>query len=239
MRQRATARRLSDTSSCEPKRIGTSRVAAIWNGRYRRPDHDSDVVSESWLERWRWFVDPRKGRALDIGCGTGHDAEVLTRWGFRVTAVDISEVAIARSRARNPGVIHRVLDARDLPILFERYRFVLANLSLHYFDRSDTRRIFGSIENLLEPRGVFVFRVNAYDDVEFGAQGGAAPLGGAWECVKVGGVPKQFFTEGKLAEVLAGARWRIVYAEKLAIHRYGQRKSVFEVVVQKSSRESR
>lgn len=39
------------------------------------------------------------GRALDVGCGEGADAIWLARHGWTVTAVDISEVALARARA--------------------------------------------------------------------------------------------------------------------------------------------
>jgi SAM-dependent methyltransferase len=40
------------------------------------------------------------GRALDVGCGEGADALWLAGRGWRVTAVDVSEVALARAAAR-------------------------------------------------------------------------------------------------------------------------------------------
>lgn len=39
------------------------------------------------------------GRALDLACGEGRNAIWLAQRGWRVTAVDFSEVAIARARA--------------------------------------------------------------------------------------------------------------------------------------------
>ena len=38
------------------------------------------------------------GRALDVGCGEGADAIWLARSGWTVTAIDISDVALARAR---------------------------------------------------------------------------------------------------------------------------------------------
>lgn len=38
------------------------------------------------------------GRALDVGCGEGADAIWLAQQGWTVTAIDISEVALARAR---------------------------------------------------------------------------------------------------------------------------------------------
>lgn len=48
----------------------------------------------------------RPGDALDIGCGEGADAIWLAQQGFRVTAVDLSSVALnrARSHAEAAGV---------------------------------------------------------------------------------------------------------------------------------------
>ncbi len=46
------------------------------------------------------------GRAVDLGCGPGHDAIYLRRKGFNVTAVDIAPAAIelARRNAAEAGV---------------------------------------------------------------------------------------------------------------------------------------
>ncbi|MFB7949772.1 FAD-dependent oxidoreductase [Kitasatospora phosalacinea] len=67
------------------KRYGESEQ--IWSGR---PNASLTVQA----------ADLKPGRALDLGCGEGGDALWLAERGWRVTAVDISRVALERAAAR-------------------------------------------------------------------------------------------------------------------------------------------
>lgn len=70
------------------------------------------------------------GRALDLGCGEGGDAVWLARRGWRVTAVDISAVALARTRegAEGYGVAELVdLQRHDLAESFPDGEFDLVS----------------------------------------------------------------------------------------------------------------
>lgn len=49
------------------------------------------------------------GRAVDLGCGTGHQARYLAARGWTVTAVDDAREALARSRP-TPGITWRRAD---------------------------------------------------------------------------------------------------------------------------------
>src|SRR5919199_5652595 len=71
---------------------------------------------EAWNERYRaapvlWQVDPgpflgaevgsrEPGTALDLGAGEGRNSLWLAERGWRVTAVDLSDVAVAKGRER-------------------------------------------------------------------------------------------------------------------------------------------
>lgn len=71
-----------------------------WNDRYRHGDY----AKRSWptqLLAERIDSLPR-GRALDLACGIGRNARFLAARGYRVDAVDISEVALAAARGRAP-----------------------------------------------------------------------------------------------------------------------------------------
>lgn len=78
-----------------------------------------------------------KGRALDIGCGTGDTSVYLARAGWEVTGVDFVEAALARARAKAKaaGVAPRLLRA-DVTRLRESgvgdgFRFIVDHGCFH------------------------------------------------------------------------------------------------------------
>ncbi|MET8469208.1 class I SAM-dependent methyltransferase [Streptomyces sp. NPDC006422] len=90
-------------------------TAQEWDERYRASEQlfsgnpNGVLVDE--------VSDMRPGQALDVGCGEGGDALWLARRGWRVTAVDVSEVALRRAAAAGDDVEDRIAWARaDLAV---------------------------------------------------------------------------------------------------------------------------
>src|SRR4051794_37410008 len=101
----------------------------VTEGEHRH-DHGGDVADlftqETWDARyaesermWSGQPNPRlveqvadlsPGDALDVGAGEGADAVWLASEGWRVTALDVSEVALERviAHAREAGAADRV-----------------------------------------------------------------------------------------------------------------------------------
>jgi SAM-dependent methyltransferase len=67
----------------------------IWDERYRESDRIWSGNPNDALVRE--VADLKPGSALDLGCGEGADAIWLAHRGWRVTAVDISGVALERA----------------------------------------------------------------------------------------------------------------------------------------------
>lgn len=84
--------------------------ATEWDDRYAAVDRMWSAEPNGWLVDA--VAELRPGRALDLACGEGRNAAWLHRVGWSVTAVDFSEVGIARGRAEEPGVDWVVADAR-------------------------------------------------------------------------------------------------------------------------------
>ncbi|MEV7404724.1 class I SAM-dependent methyltransferase [Streptomyces sp. NPDC091267] len=86
----------------------TASDAELWDERYRGSDRIWSGNPNTALVREVEGLKP--GRALDLGCGEGADAVWLARWGWQVTATDISRVALGRAagHAAEAGVADRI-----------------------------------------------------------------------------------------------------------------------------------
>ncbi|KPC81596.1 SAM-dependent methyltransferase [Streptomyces sp. NRRL S-4] len=82
--------------------------AEMWDDRYRESDRIWSGNPNVVLVREVEGLTP--GRALDLGCGEGADAVWLARFGWKVTATDISRVALERAavHAADAGVADRI-----------------------------------------------------------------------------------------------------------------------------------
>ncbi|HMO96442.1 MAG TPA: methyltransferase domain-containing protein [Tepidiformaceae bacterium] len=188
--------------------------------------------TDPWLERHLPAMRAAGKRVLEVGCGPGTDAAHLAREGFTVTAFDRANPG---RQARGAAVGWLVADARTLPFRTGSFDVVVASLSLHYLPWAETLRVFREVGELLVPGGIFLFRVNASDDVNHGAGSGAEIEPGFFRMPEgTGGwsETKRFFTEEDVRTVIPGG-----FAVRLLEHRttlrYRDPKQVWEVLAAK------
>lgn len=121
-----------------------------WNERYREADPDfaaHPLVTEALA------AGLPAGPVLELACGPSGSALALAAAGRTVTAVDISDHALAQLglQARRRGLdalVHRVLaDLPGHPVAAERYALVLAT---RYWDPE----VFGSAATAVMPGGL-------------------------------------------------------------------------------------
>lgn len=168
---------------------------------------------------------------LDLGCGPGEDTAELAARGFRVVGCDLSRKAIRTATEEVPIAHFFVADLRSpLPARTAVADVIVASLSLHYFPWQPTVALFGEIRRVLRPGGVFLFRVNATDDKNFGA-GEGEELEPNYYHVPPDGRNnrpyKRFFDEPSLRALLA-PDWQITHLAHRTIYRYGEAKQVWE-----------
>ncbi|MGW7069295.1 class I SAM-dependent methyltransferase [Streptomyces sp. NPDC054855] len=120
-------------------------AAAFWDERYNQSGRLWSGEPNAALVRETEGLAP--GTALDLGCGEGSDAIWLARQGWRVTATDISRVALGRAAEHAAGaqVADRVeWQHHDLGVSFPAgsYDLVSAQFlhSLHEMPREQILR---------------------------------------------------------------------------------------------------
>ena len=193
-------------------------------GEQHHGDHAADVsqlfTQETWDARyaesdriWSGRPNPRlveqvtgrsPGTALDVGAGEGADAVWLAGQGWQVTAMDISEVALARTaaHAREAGVTdrvttlhHDVLGDAPLPGGFD----LVSAQYLH----PPVDRFASTVERLgqaVRPGGLLLVVGHHPDDVTSGVRSGH-------------GHPELLFTPDQVVAVLPADAWDVRLAE--------------------------
>lgn len=186
-------------------------------------------VPDPWLTRWLPLIHRHAAGApvLELGCGSGADTATLTAAGLQVVAVELSAAAAARAQQAAPTARVLVQDVRaEFPPTAAAPGVVLASLSLHYFCWAETQALFDRIRQTLAPGGLFVCRLNASDDVHFGATGHPAIEPGYFN---VDGQLKRFFSQDDIDRLLGG-HWQQLSLEHRHTGKYGAPKALWELV---------
>ena len=123
---------------------GDDRVA---NG----PEKLEYILSKSYV--------PKRGRALELGCGEGHLCRLLETRGFEATGVDISGVAIgwAREKAAETSIARYVQADLCAPGVLpeDRFDLIVDGNCLHCIIGEDRVQFLRNARRLLADGGVF------------------------------------------------------------------------------------
>jgi len=111
------------------------------------------LLERIWLGRL-----PAGARILDVCCGTGYLAELLTQRGYKVTGVDLSPAMIAFARERAPEAEFHVADAArfQAPGEFEGAVSTFDSLN-HILHPEDFEAALRNTAEALKPGGLLVF----------------------------------------------------------------------------------
>ncbi len=74
---------------------------------------------------------------LDLGCGSGRDAEYLSKNGLVVSGIDLSEGLISEAKTRRPNIDFRAMDIADLQFPDSHFDGVWSKLTILHVDRKD------------------------------------------------------------------------------------------------------
>ncbi|QWF79829.1 class I SAM-dependent methyltransferase [Amycolatopsis sp. CA-230715] len=136
--------------------MNSTDAVAFWDGVYSARPAATDPRPNDRLTETVASLPP--GDVLDLGCGDGGDALWLARRGWRVTAVDISAVAVERlaELARSRGLAVTA-ERHDLNESFPDGRFDL--VCACYFHTSfdlDRAKVLRAAAHALRPGGLLL-----------------------------------------------------------------------------------
>ena len=132
-----------------------------WNERYvqRNTPWDTGRPS-SELQRILREHEIVRGRALELGCGTGTNAVFLAQQGFDVTAMDISPLAIEQARAKvdEAGVDVTLLaaDLLKLPDVGPPFQFVFDRGVYHAVRRENLAGYLDTLSRVTALGGMYL-----------------------------------------------------------------------------------
>jgi SAM-dependent methyltransferase len=129
-----------------PERVDYDRVAASYDARYATLDFSG--VERALVA----FVEAPPGlRVLEVGCGTGHWLEVLTRCGACVSGLDRSAEMLRVAASRVPGATLVEGDAGRLPWGDASFDRVVCVNAIHHFP--DGAAFVAEARRVLAPGG--------------------------------------------------------------------------------------
>lgn len=143
---------------------------------------------------------------LELGCGTGNDAARLATEGYSVTALDLSNEAIAQAQRKFGSLATFLVADMTQPLAFPDASFdaVMSNVAMHMFPDEVTRAVFAQVERLVRPAGLFLFHVNSLEDRPLRARNLPARELEPDFVAEETGQTMHFFSEDYLRELLPG-----------------------------------
>jgi ubiquinone/menaquinone biosynthesis C-methylase UbiE len=147
-----------------------TQIVDFWDSYFR-----GQYTGRTWFERWLKSLHPTMPSATDrlltvlgwvngkhiceIGCGTGKLTRELAARGARVSAIDMSLVAVRKAKERNKEFIPKQVDVQQMDAcnLFyndESFDLVIGIWILHHVDIAKAAE---EISRVLKPGGKAVF----------------------------------------------------------------------------------
>jgi SAM-dependent methyltransferase len=156
MRDRSLARQIAQ------QHFDVANPTAWFDVLYRQAAGDSTLIPwadgepNPGLREWLAREQPRRGRAIVVGCGLGEDAEGLAAYGFDVTAFDISPSAIEWAQRNWTGsrVQYRVADLFNAPQEWNgAFDFVFECYTVQALPPEHRARTVACVANFVAPGG--------------------------------------------------------------------------------------
>ena len=113
------------------------------------------------------IISPPVSRALDIGCGIGHTASILTKVSSNVIGIDGNYDMVSKAKNAYPSLTFKALDMRSIHELNLKPMDVVTCFgnTLVHIDNQDVKRVLKQWYDLLEDQGQLLIQIINYDRI--------------------------------------------------------------------------
>lgn len=143
--------------------VSYDKQVTIYEEEYATSDYYWGVKPNSECYKVLQYMPPTKHlKLLDIGCGEGKDAVFFARNGYDVTAFDISDAGIEKTKklADKAGVNVKVFKADILDFrLNTQFDILFSSGVLHYVNPEYRKELFDNYKYLTNKSGMHFFNV--------------------------------------------------------------------------------
>lgn len=191
-----------------------------WDKIHLRAKSREDIRMQydGWLESEEVIFETLKKcntPILDLGCGVGIDTLHLVETGHKVVACDFSNAALEKIKENIPEAETLQFNMKNgIPFEKELFDFVIANKSIHYFSKNETKQLILDLYRVIKKGGSFVFVVNSTNDSNFGAGQGKLLEENFYE---VRGTTKRFFDKESLKNFFDSNHWEFILMNEKTI----------------------
>lgn len=142
--------------------------ANVWNELHKDFASKNPMKYDDWLNEFDDIISNVETEIIDLGCGvTGNNTLYLLEKNKKVLSCDFAEEALKAVSQIN-GAKTLLFDMLDeFPFGDNQTDLIIADLSLHYFNYQDTKKIINEIKRVLKPDGYLLFRVNSTNSTEY------------------------------------------------------------------------
>jgi len=172
-------------------------MRSYWDDRFRKEGYVWGTSPSTTVEHALTFF--RKDNVKTVlvpGAGYGRNTRFFSSAGFKVTGVEISEVACGMAKNFDPQTIFYCRSALDMPLNFGIFDAVYCFNTLHLFLERDRKRFLEECTRKLKDNGLFYCTVFSEKEENFGK--GKEVEKNTFESRP--GRPAHYFTEDDLRE---------------------------------------
>jgi len=138
------------------------------NAKYLVKRYESANVNK--IQQLLLKVFPKNSHLLEIGCGSGRDANFMIENNYKITAIDASKEMILEAKKIHPllkNSLHVVTIPDELKFNNNSFDGVYSIATLMHLEKKDIKKTIEKIYSILKDKGVFLFSVSIQrDDID-------------------------------------------------------------------------